>query len=445
MSKKVLIRKQAGGVQQFQEIGGRRGPSFMGLARRLKDPTASGWQKVLAGAGMAGKVAAGIGAANQTLQQVHGGNAFAPLNLGYTYQGLDPTSGMERDATLGEQQDTMARNDVRDRSNQTLSNLHQQGYNVRDLASGARTYNPPPAGLPAETPVPAGHPYQQQWTDAGRTGTPPPTYDPFAAQRNAAIQRGPPGSPQPAVQQPPPVAQQPPPMAQPELHPLHPSFSPGGSRGPPVPAAPAAGASEAAGAPTNTAAASVLNKLGIQTPTFGNELVQATANTSVPTTAPATTAPATTAPATTAPATTQLSLRDYPSFAPNTGPNPPPLPSTPPPGYIPPVVIEPYQHAGFPNIPGTPGNVNPQPQNVNPQSQQDPTHGGRVDEANLTIDGVNYYTQAAFDAVKQREGLGLAKSFVQAIYDEMGDALYKADPHVAGLIISRIYMDKFVR
>lgn len=36
-------------------------------------------------------------------------------------------------------------------------------------------------------------------------------------------------------------------------------------------------------------------------------------------------------------------------------------------------------------------------------------------------------------------------SFVQAIYDEMGDALYKADPHVAGLIISRIYMDKFVR
>jgi hypothetical protein len=37
------------------------------------------------------------------------------------------------------------------------------------------------------------------------------------------------------------------------------------------------------------------------------------------------------------------------------------------------------------------------------------------------------------------------KSFVQAIYDEMGDALYKTDPHVAGLIISRIYMDKFVR
>lgn len=36
-------------------------------------------------------------------------------------------------------------------------------------------------------------------------------------------------------------------------------------------------------------------------------------------------------------------------------------------------------------------------------------------------------------------------SFVQAIYDEMGDALYKADPHVAGLIISRIYIDKFVR
>ena len=136
---------------------------------------------------------------------------------------------------------------------------------------------------------------------------------------------------------------------------------------------------------------------------------------------------------------------------PEYGPNPPPLPPKPtqngnimnyvgPPVSTPPtpVQIESYQHIGFSNIPGTPGNVNPLP-------QQDPTHGGRVDEANLTIDGVNYYTQAAFDAVKQREGLGLAKSFVQAIYDEMGDALYKADPHVAGLIISRIYMDKFVR
>ncbi len=89
MSKKVLIRKQAGGVQQFQQIGGRGGPSFMDLARRVRDPTASGWQKVIAGLGMAGKTAAGIGAANQTLQQMHGGNAFAPLNLGYTYQGLD--------------------------------------------------------------------------------------------------------------------------------------------------------------------------------------------------------------------------------------------------------------------------------------------------------------------------------------------------------------------
>jgi len=39
----------------------------------------------------------------------------------------------------------------------------------------------------------------------------------------------------------------------------------------------------------------------------------------------------------------------------------------------------------------------------------------------------------------------IRRSFVQAIYDEMGDALYKANPHVAGLIISRIYMDKFVR
>ena len=73
----------------------------------------------------------------------------------------------------------------------------------------------------------------------------------------------------------------------------------------------------------------------------------------------------------------------------------------------------------------------------------DPTFGGRVNEADMTIDNIRFGSQTAFDlALKNR---GLAKSFVQAIYDEMGDALYKADPHIAGLIISRIYMDKFVR
>ena len=76
------------------------------------------------------------------------------------------------------------------------------------------------------------------------------------------------------------------------------------------------------------------------------------------------------------------------------------------------------------------------------QSQQDPTHGGRVKEAELKIDGIRFGSKTAFDLALKNRGL---KSFVQAIYDEMGDALYKADPHVAGLIISRIYMDKFVR
>ena len=50
MSKKVLILKQ-GGVQQFQTIGGGSGPSFMDLARRVRDPTASGWQKILTSLG----------------------------------------------------------------------------------------------------------------------------------------------------------------------------------------------------------------------------------------------------------------------------------------------------------------------------------------------------------------------------------------------------------
>lgn len=37
------------------------------------------------------------------------------------------------------------------------------------------------------------------------------------------------------------------------------------------------------------------------------------------------------------------------------------------------------------------------------------------------------------------------KSFIQMIFNEFGDMLRKADPHVAGLLAMRIYMDKFMR
>lgn len=103
MKDKVLIRKQTGGgVQQFQTIGG-QAPSFMDLARRVRDPNAGGMARLGAGLGLAGKVGAGLGTIFQTAHQLQGGNVLAPLGMGYTYQGLDPTAGM-RNAVSEEQQ-----------------------------------------------------------------------------------------------------------------------------------------------------------------------------------------------------------------------------------------------------------------------------------------------------------------------------------------------------
>ena len=103
MNDKVLIRKQtSGGVQQFQTIGG-QAPSFMDLARRVRDPNVGMPQRIGAGLGLAGKVGAGLGTIFQTAHQLQGGNALAPLGMGYTYQGLDPTAGM-RNAVSEEQQ-----------------------------------------------------------------------------------------------------------------------------------------------------------------------------------------------------------------------------------------------------------------------------------------------------------------------------------------------------
>jgi len=103
LNDKVLIRKQtSGGVQQFQTIGG-QAPSFMDLARRVRDPNAGGMARLGAGLGLAGKVGAGLGTIFQTAHQLQGGNALAPFGMGYTYQGLDPTAGM-RNAVSEEQQ-----------------------------------------------------------------------------------------------------------------------------------------------------------------------------------------------------------------------------------------------------------------------------------------------------------------------------------------------------
>ncbi len=61
----------------------------------------------------------------------------------------------------------------------------------------------------------------------------------------------------------------------------------------------------------------------------------------------------------------------------------------------------------------------------------------------MTIDGVSYFTPTAFQLALQRKGL--AKSFASHVLDEFGDMLHKADPHVAGLLAFRVYMDKVMR
>ena len=346
MSKKVLIRKQAGGVQQFQQIGGRGGPSFMDLARRVRDPTASGWQKVIAGLGMAGKTAAGIGAANQTLQQMHGGNAFAPLNLGYTYQGLDPTTGMQATVTPGEQQDAEIRRKLQRGAEDDVRAATDMGIDLREAARG-NVRLPPPAAQAQATP-PAG-------LATPPTSGVPPTHPGFAFSHTQTYPAQQPAA-QPAAQ-PAGLATPPAGLPTPTSVPTSPTGSPlshqiyypAATREfglTPPPGSQTAPAAQPAAQPTNTAAASVLENLGISTPALSNELVQATANTSVPTAAPATAAPATAVPAIPNPddfpvdgqdAQQQSTFNDYPSFAPGTGPNPPPVPSTPAPGYEPPM------------------------------------------------------------------------------------------------------------
>jgi hypothetical protein len=37
------------------------------------------------------------------------------------------------------------------------------------------------------------------------------------------------------------------------------------------------------------------------------------------------------------------------------------------------------------------------------------------------------------------------KSFATYVLDQFGDMLHKADPHVAGLLAFRVYMDKIMR
>jgi len=90
MSKKVLILKNVGATL-FQQPDDKR-PSALELGRTLFGGRGTGkLNRLAAAAGLAGKGAALGGTAVQTAHQMQGGNLFAPLSAGYTYEGLDPS------------------------------------------------------------------------------------------------------------------------------------------------------------------------------------------------------------------------------------------------------------------------------------------------------------------------------------------------------------------
>ena len=90
MSKKVLILKNTGATL-YQTPDAKR-PSALELGRTLFGGKGTGkLNRLAAAAGLAGKGAALGGTAVQTAHQMQGGNLFAPLSAGYTYEGLDPS------------------------------------------------------------------------------------------------------------------------------------------------------------------------------------------------------------------------------------------------------------------------------------------------------------------------------------------------------------------
>ncbi len=93
MKKPVLVIKKSGGATLYQTPNTSR-PGFGELWRtfRGKNEGVGLKNRMFAGAGLAGKVAALGGTAAKTASSVlRDGDVLAPLGAGYTYEGLDPT------------------------------------------------------------------------------------------------------------------------------------------------------------------------------------------------------------------------------------------------------------------------------------------------------------------------------------------------------------------
>ena len=82
----------------------------------------------------------------------------------------------------------------------------------------------------------------------------------------------------------------------------------------------------------------------------------------------------------------------------------------------------------------------PQPEEVVSQGQ--PYAGAPMSMIDPAT-GRPYNQREYFEYV--RDNPTMTRSFVTQVLDEFGDMLHKADPHVAGLLTFRVYMDKVMR
>jgi len=153
--KSVLIKKKVD--QQLPNDQGLfqtpdRGKSFMDFFNILRKPIRTESKvgvkptsKIAALAGMGGKAIAGLGAVNETMNAMQGGNISAPLGIGYSYERLDPTGRMISDYANS---DLTFKPPKLDR---TPPAKFDTGAALKDIARG-------PVGPPVRLPPSTSHP-----------------------------------------------------------------------------------------------------------------------------------------------------------------------------------------------------------------------------------------------------------------------------------------------
>jgi hypothetical protein len=444
MSKKVLIRKQQGiQYQQMVDAPKQRGSLARNLATLAGGAiglNAKGGQGFVSGQGQAGRptrmqrlgaganlAGRGLAAALTGLQTAHslqGGNVGAIASARDQYRanvggltGGQPTE-MQRTQDMATgmyntEEEERLRQRIRNSATEAQRSLPQQPQPSVPLPTSVPNANSAPPPLPpAQTgvvnvgggtrsadmvkpiPSPAGKPGDTTGTLVGSEVQPA---KPAAVTPIGAASVLPPAAPA-MFQQPAPAPAAPAPAA-------------------PAPAAPAP-AALAPVASTLTGTPSTLHSDPLQT-----SLNQHNTENPLQPAAPAPVAPA---PAPVAPAPVAVTRPSVFSSAP---PSPHPLGNRPPgmPAPLPPAA--PTNVMSFSGVPEMGiGQGQEEEEEIDPRTGQ-PTILKPVEHT------YNPYT----------DPYTVKNSFTQMIFNEFGDMLRKADPHVAGLLAMRIYMDKFMR